>query len=86
MYAVDAFAGGANLSPWFVVLFILIIASYSLIWFGMRRNRRIAKENILYATNRVVEHDFVSDYLIYVGIGLAALGFVVLLLIILRVL
>ena len=74
------------MSPWFVVLFVLVIASYSLIWFGMRRYRRYAKENILLANDRVVEHDFVSNYLIYVGIGLAALGFIVLMLIIFHVL
>ena len=74
------------MSPWYVILFILMIASYSLIWFGMRRGRNFSRASILMTTGRVVEHDDLSDRLVYVGMGLGALALVVLLLLIFRVL
>lgn len=79
-------AGGIGLSPWFVILFVFVLAAYSLIWFGLRRNRRYTKENILMATSRIVEHDYVSNYMIYVGLGLAALSLIILVLLVLHIL
>ncbi len=74
------------MSPWFVILFILVIASYSLIWFGMRRSRNFSRASIFMATGRVVEHDELSQRLIYIGMGLGALALIILLLLLFHVL
>ncbi|MBR3226155.1 MAG: hypothetical protein IKF78_12615 [Atopobiaceae bacterium] len=74
------------MSPWYVILFFLIIASYSLVWFGMRRSRNFSRASILMATGRVVEHDESATRLVYIGAGLGALAFIILLLLLFRVL